>query len=88
MLKSADDDPGRNLLRGGKVADSVLAIVCVSGQEELPGWLGNEEVGCPFVCLSLISAVAIRLSIDVYALLAVEKDMRSFMEQTEPDLVI
>ena len=90
MLKSADNDTGRYPLFGGKISDGVVVAVVFGVEKALPSRLGNQEVRRPFVCLCFcrVPVITTFVCINVYTLFTMQKDVRGFMEQAEPDLVV
>ena len=87
MLQSADDDTGRYPLLSGETLD-VMATVRAESNETLPGRLGYQEPRRPTVRFGLNFIHVVFTPVNEHILLAMKKDMRGFMEQTEPEVVV
>ena len=88
MLKHADDDAGRDSLPFGERPNRKLAARR-RGDELFPLAPGNQGPRRPLVRLLLfkVGPAAVQL-IDENTLLAVKQDVRGFVEEAEPEVVI
>ena len=87
MLQSADHDTGRYPLLSGETLD-VMATVRAESNETLPGRLGYQKPRRPIVCLSLFVTLVAISPVNEHSLLAVKEDVRRFVKQAEPEMVV